>query len=231
MTLRLFLLGTRQALLCVWNPRFRTPLERVMADLTSTRPFTDVTAAWRSLRPVSGSFRLRDERPGDEAARDSLLDASFGLSRFEKTCERLREGRLAADGLSFVATSGAVVTGTLRFWHVETGNREALMLGPLAVSEEHRSAGIGRVLMDHGLRRAKKLGHAAVILVGDAPYYARFGFSRQHTLGLALPGPVDENRFLGLELIPGALRGAKGRVVGTGLFVKRETREGLRPAA
>jgi predicted N-acetyltransferase YhbS len=202
-----------------------------MADLTSTRPFITATTAWRILRPVSGSFRLRDERPGDEAARDTLLDASFGLSRFEKTCERLREGRIAADGLSFVATSAASMIGTLRFWHVEAGDRESLMLGPLAVSTDHRSAGVGRALMEHGLRRAKKLGHASVILVGDAPYYERFGFSRLHALGLTLPGPVDDNRFLGLELVPGALRGAKGRVVGTGLFVKRQDRQGLRPAA
>ena len=96
------------------------------------------------------------------------------------------------------------------------------MLGPLAVARRHRSAGIGRALIELGLRRARKLGHRAVILVGDAPYYERFGFSRQHTRGLTLPGPVDQDRFLGLELVPGALRGARGRVVGTGLFLTPE---------
>ncbi len=202
-----------------------------MTDLASTRPFTSFSAAWRNLRPVASSFRLRDERLGDLAARDLLLDASFGLSRHEKTCERLREGRLAADGLSFVATSAAAVIGTLRFWHVETGDRAALMLGPLAVSPDHRSAGIGRAIIEHGLRRAKKLGHDAVILVGDAPYYERFGFSRRHTLALTLPGPVDFERFLGLELVPGALEGSKGRVVGAGLLLTERDREGSRLAA
>ena len=203
-----------------------------MADLAPTYAFTTVAAAWRSLRAVQGSFRLRDERPGDVADRETLLDESFGSSRREKTCERLREGRIAADGLSFVATSGAAVIGTLRFWHVEAGDRSSLMLGPLAVAARHRSAGVGRAMIEHGLRRATKLGHGSVLLVGDAPYYERFGFTRALTGALTLPGPVDADRFLGLELTPGALDGATGRVVGTGLFVVDiRGREGLRRAA
>jgi predicted N-acetyltransferase YhbS len=70
--------------------------------------------------------------------------------------------------------------------------------------------------MAEALFRAVVAGHAAVLLVGDAPYDEAFGFSRRATLGLALPGPVDEARFLGLELAPGALQGAKGLVRPTG---------------
>lgn len=203
-----------------------------MTDAASARPFALRLADWRRTLPVVASpFRLRDERPADAAAREALLDAAFGPGRFTKTCERLREGRLAADGLSLVATVGSTLAGTLRFWHIEAGNREALMLGPLAVSPAMRSLGIGRALMDHGLRRARKLGHAGVVLVGDAPYYAPFGFSREHTLGLTLPGPVEDSRFLGLELVRGALRGATGRVVGTGLFGDMRREEGSRLAA
>ncbi len=110
----------------------------------------------RMLRPVAPSFRIRDERPRDEAAREALLDRSFGPGRFTKTCERLRENRLPADGLSFVALDGATVVGTLRFWHVECGRKIALMLGPLAVDPAYRSAGIGRALIEHGLQRAAK---------------------------------------------------------------------------
>jgi predicted N-acetyltransferase YhbS len=58
--------------------------------------------------------------------------------------------------------------------------------------------------------------HRAILLVGDAPYYEPFGFARRHTLKLALPGPVDEERFLGLELKNGALKGAKGLVTPAG---------------
>ncbi|WP_131118352.1 GNAT family N-acetyltransferase [Lichenihabitans psoromatis] len=202
-----------------------------MTALVSARLFSGVSSAWRTLRPVSTVLRLRDEQHDDVAAREALLDASFGLSRFEKTCERLREGRIAADGLSFVATTGGAVIGTLRFWHVEAGRCESLMLGPLAVSAEHRSLGIGKALVEHGVSRARKLGHRAIILVGDAPYYAQFGFSRDTTLGLTLPGPVEEARFLGLELVPGALALARGRVVGTGLLLDGRRQDGLRLAA
>jgi predicted N-acetyltransferase YhbS len=70
--------------------------------------------------------------------------------------------------------------------------------------------------MCDALFRAVCHGHRAVLLVGDAPYYARFGFERRLTLGLDMPGPVEADRFLGLELEPGALAGARGRVVATG---------------
>lgn len=192
-----------------------------MTDDAVRRPLAIRLADWRQSLPVlAGPVRLRDERANDVAPREALLDAAFGrAARLAKTCERLRDGRRPAEGLSLVATGGNALVGTLRFWHVEAGDRAALMLGPLAVSTARRSAGIGRALIEHGLRRARKLGHEAVILVGDAPYYGRFGFSRAVTRGLILPGPVDEARFLGLELVPGALAGARGRVVGTGVFI------------
>lgn len=176
--------------------------------------------------------RLRDERPHDAGARDGLLDASFGRDRLAKTCERLREGRAAAEGLSLVALDGGRLVGTLRFWHVECGRVPALLLGPLAVAPSHRSAGIGRMLMAHGLRRAARLGHGGIVLVGDAPYYARFGFTASPVEDLVLPGPVDRARFLGLELRAGGLAGAAGRVTATGLIVG-ERRDGkpLRRAA
>ena len=176
----------------------------------------------RMLRPIGGVFRLREERPRDATAREALLDRCFGPERFAKTCERLREGRRPADELSFAAVAGTTLVGTLRFWHVEAGDRAALLLGPLAVDPAHRAAGIGRAMIEHGLNRARRLGHAGVILVGDAPYYVRFGFSRTPVQGLVLPGPVDLDRFLGLEFRAGALGGSTGRVVGAGYIVSRE---------
>lgn len=195
-------------------------------------PAKAVKTDWtRLLRPVRAEFRIRDERRRDGAAREALLDAAFGPERAAKTCERLREGRLAAEGLSFVATAGSAIVGTLRFWQVEAGDRPSLLLGPLAVDPAMRSAGIGRALVEHGLSRARKLGHESIILVGDAPYYARFGFSRLPVEDLVLPGPVDLARFLGLELVAGALREARGRVVGAGLIVDSRGRPELRLAA
>ena len=150
-------------------------------------------------------------------AREALLDAAFGPSRRLKTSERLREDRLPAKDLAFAALDGKRLVGTLRLWHISAGpGRPALMLGPLAVDRAYRSAGIGGRMIIHALGEAARLGHRAVILVGDAPYYARFGFSADLTEDLWLPGPVERARFLGLELAPNALSGARGLVNATG---------------
>lgn len=160
---------------------------------------------------------IREERMTDVSARERLLDAAFGPSRFAKTCERLREGRAPAQRLALVAHVGDELVGTIRFWHVQAGaGHAALLLGPVAVLSRHRSLGIGRKLIAEGLFRAVQQGHKAVILVGDAAYYNPLGFSRGLTRGLALPGPVEDERFLGLELDPGALTGAQGLVMATG---------------
>jgi predicted N-acetyltransferase YhbS len=160
---------------------------------------------------------IRHERTADVEARETLLDASFGPCRSEKTSERLREDRLPADGLSFVATENGRLVGTVRLWNVTAGpGRPALLLGPLAVDASCRGRGVGAALMRRAVREARRLGHRAVLLVGDAPYYARFGFSAQQTGQLWLPGPYDEDRLLGLELTAGALGGARGLIGATG---------------
>ena len=130
--------------------------------------------------------------------------------------ERLREGRLPAPGLALVAIGAGALIGTLRLWQIRAGDVPALLLGPLAVAKAYRSRGLGRRLMGDALFRATAARHRAILLVGDAPYYEPFGFARRHTLKLALPGPVDEERFLGLELKNGALKGAKGLVTPAG---------------
>lgn len=159
---------------------------------------------------------IRLESAADIPARETLLDAAFGDDRFTKTCERFREGRIAAQGLSLVAQDddGRVV-GTVRLWHAAAAGRPLLLLGPLAVAAGLRSEGIGRRLMREALWRAATAGHGAVILVGDAPYYARFGFSPAPA-ALDLPGPFARERFLALELADGALRGIAGIVRPTG---------------
>jgi predicted N-acetyltransferase YhbS len=154
------------------------------------------------------------ESPSDSWARERLLDDAFGAVRFEKTVERLRAGQKPAEGLALTAKDSARLVGTLRLWHIRAGGVPALLLGPLAVARTRRGQGIGRALMEKALRRAADAGHKAILLVGDPAYYEPFGFSRRHTLGLTLPGPVDEERFLGLELAQGALKGASGLVAG-----------------
>lgn len=164
---------------------------------------------------------IREETPQDFLAREALLDRSFGTLRGRKTCERLREDRLPAPGLAFSATQGRVLVGTLRFWSIQAGEGcDALLLGPIAIGAAQRSQGLGGKMIRLGLLRARELGHKAVLLVGDAPYYERFGFSRAGAENLDLPGPVDLRRFLALELQPGALTGAKGLVRATGLVAE-----------
>jgi predicted N-acetyltransferase YhbS len=172
-----------------------------------------------ALLPNAAPFAIRAERASDVVAREALLDACFGANRHTRTCQRLRDGRAPAEGLalSVVRQEGQVrLVGTVRLWYVSAGGVPALMLGPLAVDDSCRQLGVGAALMDQALAAATALGHGAVILLGDAPYYARFGFSSAKTGALALPGPFERDRLLGLELRQGALDGAWGMIAPTG---------------
>ena len=172
-----------------------------------------------AVHPDAAPFAIRAERASDVAARETLLDVCFGASRFARICQRLRDGRMPAEGLAFSAVRRGRVVGTLRLWHVSSGGVPALMLGPLAVDPACRAHGLGAALMTHALAAAKVAGHGAVILLGDAPYYARFGFSADKTAALSLPGPFERDRLLALELRDGALDGATGMIVPTGAAV------------
>jgi len=169
-----------------------------------------------ALTPDAAPFAIRAERASDVAAREALLDACFGDNRHTRTCQRLRDGRAPAEGLALSAVRQGRLVGTVRLWHVSVGGQPALMLGPLAVEASSRQLGVGAALMDHALAAAKARGHRAVILLGDAPYYARFGFSAAKTGGLSLPGAFERDRLLGLELDEGALDGAWGMIAPTG---------------
>jgi predicted N-acetyltransferase YhbS len=154
---------------------------------------------------------IRKERPPDIAAREALLDEAFGSLRWRKSSQRLRDGRSPADGLAFVATEGKRVIGSARLWTIACGTgHSALLLGPVAVASDCRNRGIGTALINHALNTARRRGHRAIVLVGDAPYYGRFGFSTEKTGALRMPGPFERHRLLALELVPGALKGARG---------------------
>ncbi len=162
-----------------------------------------------ALTPVT----ITGEEPGHAPAIETLLDAAFGAERWQKTCQRLRDGHAPRGDLGLVALDDSdAVIGTVRLWPIKAGRRSALLLGPLAVDPAWRNHRIGIALMNAAIARAQAAGDGAIILVGDAPYYRRFGFSGELTRKLWLPGPVDRDRFLALELRPGALKGAKGLV-------------------
>jgi predicted N-acetyltransferase YhbS len=160
---------------------------------------------------------IRQERASDIPAREALLDAAFGATRTRKASQRLREGRLPAQGLALIASENRRVIGTARLWHVRCDSGQpALLLGPVAVAADCRSRGVGAVLVRRALRDARRLGHRAVILVGDQPYYGRFGFSDAKTAALVMPGPFERHRLLAIELAAGALDGACGLVQAAG---------------
>jgi predicted N-acetyltransferase YhbS len=168
-------------------------------------------------------YTILAEIASDEAAREALLDRAMGPGRKRKSSEKLRRGRRPAEGLALVArgADGRVV-GTVRLWDVgfQNGGTGMLLLGPLAVDPSVKYAGIGSALMHHAVAEATRLGHRAILLVGDAPYYARFGFSAEKTGRLAMPGPYERHRFLALELADGALDGANGVLKATGRKAK-----------
>jgi predicted N-acetyltransferase YhbS len=170
-------------------------------------------------------MNIRHERPGDVKAREALLDEAFGETRYRKSSQRLRDGRLPAEGLSFVAAEGKRVVGTARLWQAACASGEpALLLGPVAVAASCRNCGIGADLVRRAVAEARQLGHCAVILVGDAPYYGRFGFTAEKTGALAMPGPFERHRLLGLELIAGSLDGACGGIAAAGRPVTKSRR-------
>jgi predicted N-acetyltransferase YhbS len=164
-------------------------------------------------------FAIRAERTSDVVAREALLDACFGEGRQMRTCQRLRDGRAPAEGLGLSAVREGRLVGTVRMWHVSAGGVPALMLGPLAVDASCRSLGVGAALVARALDVARQRGHGAVVLLGDAPYYARFGFSTEKTGELALPGAFERDRLLGLEFRQGALDGAWGMIAPTGALM------------
>jgi predicted N-acetyltransferase YhbS len=175
---------------------------------------------------------IRHELPADAPMRELLLDESFGRRRMRKTSQRLRDGRRPSAGLAFSAVDeeGCLVA-TLRLWDIVAGSAgRSLLLGPVAVCQEWRNQGIGTRLISQAMAKARRLGHPSIILVGDLAYYERFGFTREAVSGLQLPGPVERDRFLGLELEAGALSGASGMVRAGGL-VEAVPAAGLRATA
>jgi predicted N-acetyltransferase YhbS len=196
---------------------------------------TDLRKTPVALTSKAAPFAIRAERTSDVVAREALLDACFGDNRHARTCQRLRDGRAPAEGLALSAVARGRLVGTVRLWHVSAGGIPALVLGPLAVESCYRKLGVGAALMDHALAAARARGHRAVLLLGDAPYYARFGFSAEKARELALPGAFERERLLGLELEQGALDGAWGMIVPTGAsLLKRKavrTKKTLRTAA
>lgn len=144
---------------------------------------------------------------------EKLDERAFGPGRFTRTAYRLREGVPPLTNLSFVARVGKFLVGSNIMTAIRCGGAPALLLGPLTVEPAFRSRGIGERLIRQSLEAARVEGHRLVMLVGDEPYYSRFGFRRIAARQLELPGPVNPDRFLALQLVAGSLAAARGTVV------------------
>lgn len=158
------------------------------------------------------SLSIRLEQPSDAEAIDRLHERAFGPGRFARTATRIREGADHDPRLSFTANVGTLLVGSVRLTPVWAGRAPALMLGPLTVEPAFMDRGIGGALMRQSLEAAKLVGEKLVFLVGDEPYYRRFGFVRVPPGRFMLPGPVDPARFLVCELVEGAMGEERGEI-------------------
>ncbi len=160
----------------------------------------------------SPSWQVRLEAPDDFPSVETLNAESFGPGRFAKSAYRLREGVDPVAELSFVAIEDGLLRGSVRFWPISVGGHEELLLGPLAVQTGQRGRGIGIALMLAGIEAARRGPWRGVLLVGDEPYYTRVGFSRLPPGRVKFPGPVDQNRILGLSLKGGEMLTLSGQI-------------------
>lgn len=156
-------------------------------------------------------IRLSPERPEEGWEVETLYDLCFAPGREGLSSYRLREGVAPAAGLSHVARDAfGELAGAIRYWPVCIGAARALLLGPVAVHPTRQGEGVGGLLIRESLAVAEAAGWARVMLVGDAPYYARFGFSP--LAGVEMPPPTNPARVLGRALTEGAWEGISGKV-------------------
>lgn len=160
-------------------------------------------------------FRIYKETPADFAEVEYLYDLAFAPGRTSLSSYRLRDGVDPVQDLSLLARDDYdALGGAIRYWPVRVGRagHAALLLGPVAVHPTRQGEGLGALLINESLQRAFDRGWTRVILVGDEPYYRRFGFTRETAHNLEYPPPVSVDRLLARALIPGAFNGVAGMV-------------------
>ncbi|WP_428544504.1 GNAT family N-acetyltransferase [Profundibacter sp.] len=142
---------------------------------------------------------------------EALYDLCFAPGREALSSYRLRDGVDPVADLCFVARDeGGIIGGAIRYWPVQVGGARVLLLGPVAVHPTRQGEGLGGVLIRQSLAKAQALGWERALLVGDKPYYKRFGFLR--IKGVVMPPPTNPARVLARELIAGAWDGVRGDV-------------------
>jgi predicted N-acetyltransferase YhbS len=160
----------------------------------------------------SADVTFLPETPAHDPEIEAINEEAFGPGRFVRAAYKIREGGPHERQLSFVAVAGDTVVASVRMTRIVAGEGRALMLGPLAVRPAYKNLGIGRKLVAMALEAAAKAGAGAVILVGDEPYYGPLGFTRIPRGQMSMPRPVDLDRILVHEIVPGAVARLTGMV-------------------
>ncbi len=156
-------------------------------------------------------YELRSETPSDWWEVEALYDLCFAPGREALSSYRLRDGIAPIGDLCLVARdSDDILGGAIRYWPVCIGDMDAILLGPVAVHPTRQGEGLGGLLIEGSLDIARNLGWARVLLVGDAPYYGKFGFERLQ--GVQMPPPTNPDRVLGRALQSDAWQGVSGNV-------------------
>lgn len=155
-------------------------------------------------------YQLEEETDADWWEVEALYDLCFAPGRTALSSYRLRDGVEKVRELCLVLREDGVLAAVIRYWPVRVGGKRTLLLGPVAVHPTHQGEGLGGLLMLESLAEARRLGWERVLLVGDAPYYNRFGFEKLE--GVVMPPPTNPDRVLGLDLRPGAWDGVTGEV-------------------
>ena len=157
-------------------------------------------------------LQLNVETPEDWWEVEALYDLCFAPGRTALSSYRLREEVPMVGPLCQVARDeGGILAGAIRYWPVQIGAVEALLLGPIAVHPTRQGEGVGAILIEETLAAAAGLGWERALLVGDAPYYRRFGFEKLSDV--AMPPPTNPERVLGRSLVPGAWDRIAGEVM------------------
>ena len=156
-------------------------------------------------------YTLAPEVADDWWEVEALYDLSFAPGRSALSSYRLRDDVDPIAQLCLTARdSDGVLAGAVRNWPVRIGANEAVLLGPIAVHPTRQGEGLAALLIWRCLDLAKTLGWERMILVGDEPYYGRFGFKKLK--GVQMPPPTNPDRLLALELVSGAWSNVSGVV-------------------
>ena len=156
-------------------------------------------------------YRLDEETEEDWWEVEALYDLCFAPGRTALSSYRLRDGVPTVAALCLILRDGDwTLAAEIRYWPVEAGGQDALLLGPVAVHPTRQGEGLGGLLINESLAEARRLGWERVMLVGDAPYYSRFGFAKLE--GVEMPPPTNPDRVLGFALKTGAWDGVTGAV-------------------